>query len=210
MEDPSIKDEANLSIQKLICSHCGAEYKEQDVFCGECGAQLKDEDRSDDHEEWSEEVAKKVNSASKWILALGFLFIVFGSFIGYQQKEITDEAIANLAQYEDSMVWPEPVNGKTVTVSELRDLVNFEYFSVFVLNYFLAFVMFVIYFWSKTSPFSAFVTALSIYVGVIVLNAVVEPATIVQGIILKIFVIVALANVIKAAVPTRGLKRRAA
>ncbi|MBW8888028.1 MAG: hypothetical protein JF616_09760, partial [Fibrobacteres bacterium] len=60
------------------------------------------------------------------------------------------------------------------------------------------------------SPFSAFVTALSIYLGVMVLSAIVDPKTIIQGVIVKVAVIMALINGIKAAIPTKGLARGSA
>jgi hypothetical protein len=189
------------------CSGCGSLIKTTDDFCGECGAKVNGAPISGAEKLWSDEISASVNKASKWVLAIAFMFIVFGTIMGLMQKGTTDTALANLVQYEDSATWSVPIHGKTVTVGELRSMVKFEYYSVFVLNYFLAIVMFVIFKWSKTAPFSAFVTALSIYIGVIVLSAVVDPKTIIQGIIVKALVIMALVNGIKAAIPTRGLAR---
>ena len=196
-----------LESEASTCFNCGARIKSADDFCGECGAKINRASISDAGKLWSDEISASVNKASKWVLAIGFMFIVFGTIMGFMQKGTTDSALANLVQYEDSATWSVPINGKTVTVGELRGIVKFEYYSVFVLNYFLAIVMFVIFKWSKTAPFSAFVTALSIYIGVIVLGAMLDPKTLVQGIIVKIMVIVALVNGIKAAIPTRGLAR---
>lgn len=192
------------------CASCGAVVGKADEYCGECGARVKEAGISGAEKLWSEEIEASVKRASKWVLAVGFMFILFGTFIGFLQKDATDKALANLVQYEDSMTWTAPVNGKTVTVGELKRMINFEYYAVFGMNYFLAVVMFVIFFWSKKTPFPAFVTALSIYLGVMVLSAVVDPKTIVQGIIVKIAVIAALINGIKAAIPTRGLARGSA
>jgi hypothetical protein len=189
------------------CSNCGTLIQPADDFCGECGTRVKEAGMSGAEKLWSDEIEASVKKASKWILAVGFMFILFGSIMGLMQKSTTDKALANLVQYEDSMTWSVPINGKTVTVGELKRMVNFEYYSVFGVNYFLAIVMFVIYRWSKKAPFPAFVTALSIYVGVMVLSAIVDPKSIIQGIIVKIAVIAALTNGIKAAIPTRGLVR---
>jgi hypothetical protein len=202
--DESNSDISNSDISK--CSSCGEMVNKADEFCGECGARVKAAAGIPGAGKlWSEEVDASVKKASKWVFAVGVMFIVFGSFMAFMQKDTTDKALANLVQYEDSMTWSEPVNGQTVTVGELRRLINFEYYSVFAVNYFLALVMFVIFAWSKKAPFSAFVTALSIYLGVIVLSAILDPKTIIQGIIVKIAVIAALINGIKAAIPTRGL-----
>jgi hypothetical protein len=189
------------------CSLCGAAIKSADDFCGECGARINPSGMSGAEKLWSDEVAASVKRASKWILAVGIMFMVFGTFMGFMQKSTRDEARANLAQYEDSLTWSAPINGKTVTVGELKKMVDFEYYSVFGMNYFLGIVMIVIFAWSKKSPFPAFVTAFSIYLGVIVLNAIIDPKTLAQGMIVKIIVIVALINGIKAAIPTRGLTR---
>jgi len=43
--------------------------------------------------------------------------------------------------------------------------------------------------------------------GVMVLGAIVDPKTIIQGVIVKVAVVVALINGIKAAIPTKGLAR---
>lgn len=134
--------------------------------------------------ECESEVEEKIAKATKWIGILGFLFIISGTLMGLMQQSTTDDALTNLSQYEDSAIWSVPVNGENITVGELKSMVQFEYYSVFVINYFLAVMMFIMYKWSKTSPFSAFVTALSVYVGVIVITV--------------------LSNGIKASLPTRG------
>lgn len=189
------------------CHLCGAALKSADEFCGECGARVKEPAVHGAGRLWSDEVEASVRKASKWILAIAIMFLVFGTFMGFLQKGAADKALANVNQYQEDMRWSVPVKGKTVTVGELRRMIKFEYYAVFAMNYFLGLVMFAIFFWSKKSPFSAFVTAMAVYLGVIVLNTIVDPKTIVQGLIVKIAVIMALTNGIKAAIPTRGLAR---
>jgi hypothetical protein len=191
----------------LKCHLCGAALRDADEFCGECGARAKEAPLHGADKLWSDEVEASVKKASKWILAIAIMFLVFGTFMGFLQKGATDKALANIGQYQDDMRWSVPVKGKTVTVAELRRMIHFEYYAVFAMNYFLGLVMFAIFFWSKKSPFSAFVTAMAVYLGVIVLNTVVDPKTILQGLIVKVAVIAALTNGIKAAIPTRGLAR---
>lgn len=192
----------------LKCPGCGATINGTDDFCGECGAKVKkDAEANGAGKLWSDEVDAKVKTAAKWVLAVAIMFIVFGSIMGFMQKGTRDAALVNLAKYDDGQTWSQPVNGKTVTVGELRKMVNFEYYSLFGVNYFLSIVMFVIFVWSKKTPFSAFVTALSVYLGVMVLSAIVDPKTIIQGVIVKVAVVVALINGIKAAIPTKGLAR---
>jgi hypothetical protein len=193
------------------CPGCGSPINKTDDFCGECGTKIRQDISTTGAQKlWSEEVDASVKKATKWVLAVAIMFIVFGTIMGLMQKSTTDKALANLVKYDDSLTWSQPINGKTVTVGQLKKMVNFEYYSVFAVNYFLSIVMFVIFVWSKKSPFSAFVTALSIYLGVMVLSAIVDPKTIIQGVIVKVAVIMALINGIKAAIPTKGLARGSA
>lgn len=210
MENAFGNQEANpagADIGPAKCSQCGAMVMAADEFCGECGTRVKETELTGAHKLWSDEVDASVKKASKWVLAVGIMFLVFGTFMGFMGKSAADKARADLAEYEDSDQWLAPVDGKTVTVGELRQMISFEYYGVFAVNFFLALVMFAIFFWSKKSPFAAFVTALSVYLGVMVLSAIVDPKTIIQGVIVKVAVIVALTTGIKAAIPTRGLSR---
>jgi hypothetical protein len=196
-----------LPAETLKCAKCGGGLAATDGFCGACGAKVDPGAMTGLDKFWNDEVEASVRKASKWILAIGAMFFIFGTFFGIMQKEETDKSLANLAQYADTATWSVPLNGETVTVGELKRTIKIEYWSVFVLNWFLGFVMVGIFFWSKQAPFSAFVTALSVYIGVQVLSAIADPKTIAQGIIIKAIVIGALINGIKAAIPTRGLSR---
>jgi hypothetical protein len=62
-------------------------------------------------------------------------------------------------------------------------------------------------FWCKSKPFTAIVMALSLYAGLLVLDAVFEPASLVKGAIVKIFIIIYLARGIGAAKAASDLKK---
>lgn len=55
------------------------------------------------------------------------------------------------------------------------------------------------YFLSKTQPLGAFITALSIYVGIHLLIMILDPSSIINGIVFKIVIIVLLVNGIRSA-----------
>ena len=74
---------------------------------------------------------------------------------------------------------------------------------IFISNYFLAVVMLVLFFWGRRSPYPAIVTALCIYLVIMALNALVDPTTLIQGIIWKVFILGAFLNGIKSAKVTR-------
>lgn len=180
------------------CPHCSKDIPLTDSYCSLCGKEIKT---------LTPEEQKKINRAAKWILALSILFIIFGTIFGFMQKSEAEKAKNNLAQFEDSFVIDEPINGKKYTVGELKDKIDQEVLWVFLTNYFLAVVMFGLYRWAKKSPFPAIVTALCVYLAVIVLNAIIDPLTIVQGIIIKIIFISALIAGIKSSLATRKISK---
>ena len=178
------------------CPSCYEKIPAEDKYCSFCGKSTV---------VLTEKEKKKLRTASNWILAISILFIIFGTILGFMQKSTAEKAINNLSQYEASAVWNTPVNGKTYTVGELRTMVNREVMLVFGTNYFLAIVMFGLYLYSRKAPFPAMVTALCVYLAVIVLNGIVDPTTIVQGVVIKIIFISALVAGIKASLVARGL-----
>jgi uncharacterized iron-regulated membrane protein len=105
------------------------------------------------------------------------------------------------------MVFPEPIVGKTLTVAEVRQTVEREPYLVLGLNWLLALIMAGLYLWSRRSPFPAVIAALAVFVVVHVANAVVDPVTIVKGIILKVIAIIALVKGVRAGFAVRALER---
>ena len=135
------------------------------------------------------------------------MFVIFCTVLGFMQKSVAEDAHKNLAQFEGSHVWETPLNGKKYTVGELRTKIDQEVVLVFITNYFLAAVMFGLYRWARRAPFPAMVTALCVYLSVIVLNGIVDPKTLIQGIIIKIIFISALIAGIKASLVARGISQ---
>lgn len=147
-----------------------------------------------------------LRKGSRWLLALGVLFFIFGTAYGFIQQSQVDEQLELLAGWDDSDVVPLD-DGTTSTVAELKSTMNQAVYLVFGLNYFLSIVMIGLYFWSKRSPFPAMVTGLCVYLSVIVLNAVFDPATLAQGLLIKALFIGAMISGIKAALAERNAQR---
>jgi prepilin signal peptidase PulO-like enzyme (type II secretory pathway) len=82
------------------------------------------------------------------------------------------------------------------TATDLPEPENWITMGLFV---FLAGVFAVLAFWTKKRPYTAIITALSIYIVLHVLSAILEPASIVRGIIVKIIVVVMLVTALKNA-----------
>lgn len=184
------------------CPKCNAALQADAKFCEACGEKLV-KDPLDAYFERHENAA--VSKARKWLAALAVLFAIFGTGYGFYAKSQADDAMDVLAGMPDSQTLT--VEGETKTVAEWRDVVQREVYLVFAANYFLAAVMLGLFFWARKAPFPAMVTGLCVYLAVIVLNAAIDPKTLVQGIIIKIFFIGAMVSGIKAITAERDARR---
>ncbi len=196
----------------ITCRRCKSLVPAGDQFCPACGKQITELDRSIGAALGPEAALtagrpEAIRKAVRWMIILGVLFIVFGTFFGV--KNVSDARAAKdaLALYEDDMVFPMEVRGKQMTVGELRRRIDFELYSMFVVNYLLAIAMFGLSFWARKSPFPAMITALCLYLAVNVLNAIVEPATLAQGWLIKILFVAAMIGGLKAALAARAQER---
>ncbi|MES2777635.1 MAG: hypothetical protein V4722_25885 [Bacteroidota bacterium] len=71
----------------------------------------------------------------------------------------------------------------------------------------LAAIFFGLGMWTKSKPYTAIVTGLVLFVGLHILNAVIDPASIGQGIIMKVVIIVYLAKSINDAKEAQEMKK---
>lgn len=85
-------------------------------------------------------------------------------------------------------------------------LVNDD-FPTMIMNLFLSVIYLILAAWSNKNPFGAILTAFIIYITLIVINAFFDPATIIQGIIIKIFFIGALIKGTRSAKEAEGFKK---
>lgn len=143
----------------------------------------------------------KVAKASKMLLVLSVLFVIGGTIFGFMNKSEADKARDQIAQLDPSQTLV--VEGKTYTLPELQKEIDREVMMVFVINYFLAVVMFGLFLWSRKAALPAMVTGLCVYIAVIVLSAAIEPKSLAQGVLIKIIAIVVLVSGIKAALQER-------
>jgi prepilin signal peptidase PulO-like enzyme (type II secretory pathway) len=84
----------------------------------------------------------------------------------------------------------------TFTAIDLPEPENWITIGLFV---FLSGIFTVLAFWTKKKPYTAIITALSIYIALHALSAILEPASIIRGIIVKGIVIVMLISALKNA-----------
>ena len=168
-------------LAKIACGKCGKKFKAVDKFCEKCGAELPEAE--------TQLKMVRLKEAGNMIGGLALMFLVFGAVLYFVKANQADESLKKFAKYQDSQVLPEPINGKQYTVGELRKEISEEPIDILVTNAVLAVIMFGLYLYSKKSPLVALITAAAVYGSVNVLNAIIDPKTLGQGLILKIIVI---------------------
>lgn len=72
------------------------------------------------------------------------------------------------------------------------------------INLFFAFIYLVLAFWSEQKPFVALLIGLFLYITLIVINAIIDPVTLVRGIIWKVLIISYLGKGIYSALEARN------
>ncbi len=183
---------------KIRCEKCSAEMKAYDKFCESCGTPAQPPE--------VQQLDLSIKGANGVIGALSILFLLAGLLLGGIQYSRAQDALEKLAQYDAAAQWSEPVNGNIVTVGELREMVEWEPIGVLLVNILLAVVMAGLYFWGRRSPLPAVLVAAGTYLAVQVISAIVDPATIGQGIVLKIIIVAMLYRGIKAGFQQRSLQ----
>ncbi len=205
------------------CPQCGAEVTLNEQFCTGCGAEIgaetkdtleqkaavlaqRQSTRVRQQKRREQQRARKVGSAATVVLVMAILFAVFGTIMGFVQKSTADQAHRNIAGYADDEELE--LEGEVWTAGELREQIDAEVLIVFVSNYILALIMLGLYFWARKSPLPALITALCVYLALWVMNAVLDPTTIAQGLLLKVIFIALLVSGIKAALAERAAMQR--
>jgi hypothetical protein len=153
---------------------------------------------------------RKMTVARKWLFAVSVLTLLSGLvFYAINKSEVDDqirkaeaqmaglspeERDARLMASELHMTWDQ-------IVKHDRGMVNLQ----LAVNIGLTIAFLGLWFWAKRNVLAASVTALLLFITVILVNAAIEPGTIYQGIIVKVLFIAALARAIGAAQQERRL-----
>ena len=182
----------------IKCASCGTVAKSYDRFCAKCGQAMP---TAEDHKN-----KKHLKSATGAIKVLAGLFLFFGVVMFFVTKGQADTAIVGLKleSMDPTALYTTPINGRQYTVGELRKQLEWEPWGILAVNFILAAIMIGLSFWARRSPLPAVLIATATYAVVIVANAIVDPATIGQGMIMKIIVIGLLVKGIRAALALRA------
>ncbi len=175
----------------VTCPKCGAACQTLTRYCEACGTPLLAEAKprvspltAAMNRRTAETTRKSIRSAR---LALGFVALItlaFNVFIHLKFNSDIAAARANPGLTVDETV-----------VSQSHML--------FTVNYVLVVIYIALTFWAGRNPFGACLTGLILYLTLNLINAALDPATIIQGFILKIIIILALANGVKAGLASR-------
>ncbi|MBU1218665.1 hypothetical protein KKF34_19450 [Myxococcota bacterium] len=192
---------------EVKCSSCKKFTSSEDPFCTHCGAKIlsseEKEKKLKENQEFIDKLSTEARKSARGIIILGFLFAISGTIMGFINKKTTDDAL-NLVKHMEPTQKVD-IGEKSYTVKELRRKINFEYYQVFVVNYFLSAVMFGLWFWARKNLFPAIVSALAVYIAVNIFNAFIDPSTLYKGLIIKIIIIGIFANGISKALKVREL-----
>lgn len=119
-------------------------------------------------------------------------------------KEIDlEEANKKIASAGKALYW---VAGLTL-VAGLAYFFILKVVAVLIVNIILAGIYLGLGFWSKSKPLAAIISGLSLYVLTYILNGIVDPITLAQGIIIKIVMVGLLIKGIKSALEAEKLKK---
>jgi uncharacterized membrane protein len=193
------------------CGTCGKAIRGGDEFCEGCGAKVSPSlktalrDRLEASHSGYADYKKKMLSAQGTIGALAVLFVIGGVVFFFITRSQVDAALVQLASVSDVQPLNEVV-GSATTVGELRATLERQPYQVLGLNLLLALVMAGLWMWSKRTLLPAIIAALGIYVAVQVASALYDPATLAQGVILKVLVIVALVKGVQSALAAQKLE----
>jgi hypothetical protein len=154
------------------------------------------------------ERGKRVRAGASWVGALALLFAIAAPLMFVVQKMQVDKVLVDLDKFEDDEELA-PIDGKTYTAGELRREVTRGPVQALVVNLILAGLMALLWIWAKRAPLPAIACALALYLVVQLVSAVIDPTSILKGIIIKLLAFLALGKGLKAALDARTTHRPA-
>jgi hypothetical protein len=194
-----LKVDGNLVVETgkkpIKCAACDTVAKPYDRFCGKCGKPMPSA------EDYANQ--KNVKAATGAIKILAVLFVIAGIAFFFITKGAADAGLAKLEGMDPAAMYPTPIDGQEYTVGELRKQLAWEPWGVLIVNLIIAAIMVGLSLWARRSPLPAVLIATATYAVVIAFAAINDPATLSQGLLMKIIIIAFLVKGIKAALALR-------
>ena len=178
----------------ITCRGCSRVAKPYDRFCVGCGKAMPGAEQVQ-HQ-------KQLAQATGAIKVLAVLYLVFGTIMFFVTRAQAAEGLAQLRALGPDAVL-NPINGVTYTVATLTKQLLWEPWGVLLVNGILAVVMGVLALWCRRAPLAATMVAMATFVVVNVTNAIIDPATVGQGLLVKVIILAILVKGIKSALALR-------
>lgn len=193
----------------MICSKCKTPSAAGERFCASCGAELKTMVQRAQERLEREDNTQKIGRARRWLLAVSILTFLTGIGFYYMQSAQVEKQIKD-AEAKMAGISPEERDAhmKAAIGMTWQQAIDHDRGGVkllFAVNMALAAIYLGLWFWAKKNAFAASVVALILFLSVIVVSAILEPASLAQGWLVKIFFTAALAKAISAAYKERSL-----
>ena len=197
------------------CPKCSADVTAGEKFCAACGQAVvegvqRPMDMPPEVIGLGMERDARIGRARKWLMAVSIITLLTG-FVFWAinndkvEKDIREAETATMGM--DPAMRDELVKQETgMTWEEAKAHDRGQVKLILFVNIGLAVLYLGMWFWARRNALAATVTALLLFVTVIGVNAVYDPKTIAQGMILKIFFIAALAKAISAAQEERRIQ----
>jgi cytochrome bd-type quinol oxidase subunit 2 len=197
----------------IPCVNCVDVIRPTDEFCQGCGARVSSDqkarllERLEIHDTRMAAHMKHVRSARQGIITLAALFAIAGLVMFFLAKSESDSTLVTLRALPEDMTYPELINGQSLTIAEVRTMIEREPLEILALNLVLAAIMAGLWVWGKRAALPAIIAALAVFVTVHVANALVDPATIVQGLAMKIIGTVILVRGVRSGLESRRIEQ---
>lgn len=150
---------------------------------------------------------KRKRYAARVMLALAMLFVLEGVITGFQSLKETEQTrvLLDLAYEGTDLLEHE---GKAISVTDLRRILNLEVTMSFAIPIAVAVVFLGLASWARASPLPASILALCIYLAIVVLAALHDPSSLFRGLLWKFVFVAFLAGGIQAAVGDRAAQQK--
>lgn len=208
------------------CPHCNAAVTPDERFCSACGRALtrgisgaliaSDAPPGDPIYVTAPPPSAdryknldKIGKARKWLFAIALLTMLMGMIFYAIQKSEVEKQIDE-ARIQVAGIPPDQLDArfKAATGMTWQEAVDHDRGAVNMLlavNLVLGALYLVLWRWAKTKPLPAAVIALLLFITTHVINAVMQPESLAQGILVKILFTLALVRAITAANEERNL-----
>jgi uncharacterized membrane protein YiaA len=197
------------------CPKCRGWVAKGEKFCSACGAKIPtraDRIRAANRNRERQETQHNVNRGRRWMLVVAVLTLfggVFSYFAGMsdvdKQLREAEAAFSGMTPVErDAQLKKEVGMTWQEVVDHDRGMVTFQMAVLVALG-----VIYIgLWWWAQTNAFAAALIALLLFVTVMLVSALIDPVSLVKGIIIKIVIIGALSSAVSSGYRQRAQQRR--